>query len=865
MRSQPAVATACEAAAASPRAPDECIADLTHPMEQAPGARESAFRALAENSPDVIVRYGTDGRVVYCNRELARRRQVDAQAIVGRRRGESINADAQQRAAYEQLVDRVLRTGESGSIDLLERDALGEMRAHNLVVVAERDDQGAICGAMAVGRDITDLVRMRELLAARERDFRTLAENSPDNIIRYGLDGRAVYCNREIEQRVSVTAARIVGRTPMEAAPPGMIGGEAYEQQLMRTLATGVGGTVELVVPHPNGEMRVHSVVFASEHHASGAICGAVAVGRDVTDMVRMQQVLAAKEREFRTLAENAGDNIARWGPDARLRYVNPALARLLARSANEVLGLTPSQALQTNGADLIPMEHAIRRVARVGHEEMVELRFTAPGSQTSVVHQVRLVPERDEPGNVCSVLGIGRDISERIAQVEMIESLLHADPLTKLANRRALQQRASGIFATAERHHSRVGVLVLDLDQFKAINDGIGHSAGDELLCEVARRLETCLRANDLLVRLGGDEFVVIAPDMDAPELVGTVSSRLHMALAQPVALRERDVRTTASIGVAVYPQDGTGLEELLANADAAMYAAKRSGRARTEYYRAELGEAVRRRLLLEQTLRHACDGSGLELYFQPQVMLHDARHLVGAEALLRWHHPALGLLTPDSFIALAEETDLICPIGRWVLRTAVEAVVRWNRGLRQPLHVAVNVSTRQFIDDDLPKFVGDVLAETGCSPCSLWIEITESALLDDSPRVRQALEELRARGVRIAIDDFGTGYSALNYLARFPIDCLKIDKSFVHGIGRSRRDDELVKAFIAMAAALNVAMVAEGVETPDQAAFLLDQGCSLAQGWLFGRPVPEERFRVGLPASPAPVFEAETLSAGS
>ncbi len=693
-------------------------------------------------------------------------------------------------------------------------------------------------------RDKTEQRRLERALHLPESAFRTLAENSPDVIFRYGLDGRAVYCNREIARRRQVDASALVGQPRGASLPADPDAKRAYEDLVDRTLRTGEGGSIEVSAPTLEGEMRVHSIVVVAERDAGGAICGALAVGRDVTSFVRMQQSLAANERKFRTLAENAGDNIARFDAETRLLYVNPAMTALLRRPAEDVLGLTPSDAMRATGPMMAPVEDAIRRVARDGREEDVELRFTEPGTQAHLVHQIRLFPERDETGRISSVLGIGRDISEKIAQLEVIESLLHTDPLTQLANRRALQQRAPALFAAAEHHRNRVGVLVLDLDQFKAINDGIGHSAGDQLLSEVAQRLLRSLRANDLLVRLGGDEFVVIAPDMDHAELVGVVSSKLHAAFAAPVALGTRDVRMTASIGVAVFPQDGTNLEELLANADAAMYVAKRSGRARTEYYRAELGEAVRRRLLLEQTLRQTHDGAGLELHYQPIVRLHDPRNVVGVEALLRWHHPTLGLLTPDAFIALAEETDLIRPIGRWVLRAAAAAVTRWNRGRAQPLHVSVNVSTRQFSDDALPGDIDEVLAQTGCDPQWLWIEITESALLQDSAHVQKILEALRARGVRVAIDDFGTGYSALNYLARFPIDSLKIDKSFVHGIGRSKRDDELVKAFIAMASALNLVTVAEGVETAEQEAFLLELGCGLAQGWRFGRPVPDAGF---------------------
>jgi EAL domain-containing protein (putative c-di-GMP-specific phosphodiesterase class I) len=302
--------------------------------------------------------------------------------------------------------------------------------------------------------------------------------------------------------------------------------------------------------------------------------------------------------------------------------------------------------------------------------------------------------------------------------------------------------------------------------------------------------------------------------------------------------------VHSTASIGIALYPQDGEQIEELLAHADTAMYQAKRTGRAHTEFYRKELGDTVRQRLTLEDALREASGGKGLELYFQPQLNLLEPQAVVGAETLLRWNHPTLGFLTPDKFIRLAEETGAIVPIGRWVLQRAAQTAVRINQNRTQPLHLAVNVSTRQFIDDDLPAALDEILASTGCSPSWLWIELTESALLEDSPRVQQTLEGFRQRGLRIALDDFGTGYSALNYLARFPVDCLKIDRSFVEGIGRSHRDDELVKAFIAMATALNLLVVAEGIETAEQEAFLLAQNCSAMQGFRFAQPMSEECF---------------------
>ncbi|MBI5716229.1 MAG: EAL domain-containing protein [Burkholderiales bacterium] len=694
---------------------------------------------------------------------------------------------------------------------------------------------------LILGRDLTEQRKVERDLRMREYDFRTLAENSPDAIIRYGLDMRAVYCNREIEERVTVTAARVVGYTPAEAAPPGMVGVAEYERQLAHTLASGEGGEVKLQVPHPNGEVRVHSVVLAAEHDAHGRIVGAVAVGRDVTELVNVQRALALKEREFRSLAENAGDNIVRWAPDAHVLFTNPAMSRVFGHSAEQVLGRRPTQLTEGLDVDLQPMEDAVKRVAARGGEEMVELRFTAPDDGAQRVHQVRLVAERDDAGHVCSVLGVGRDITERVAQLELIESLLRTDPLTRLANRQALHERAPAMLAGAARESDSVAVLLLDLDQFKAINDSLGHSAGDRLLQQVAERLADCLRANDLLARLGGDEFVLVAPQASDASALQALSQRLHQALDAPVTIEHRVVRTTASVGVAVFPSDGQDLETLLSHADTAMYHAKRSGRARTEYYRRELGEAVRRRMAIEQALRGACEGQDLQLHFQPIVALDGVAQVRGYEALLRWKPPGLGLLGPDAFIGIAEETGMILPIGRWVLRTAALAAARWNEGRERALRVAVNVSTRQLVDDRMAQVVDEVLAQTGCRPDWLSIEITESALLHDSASVREALQALRARGIGIAIDDFGTGYSALNYLARFPIDVVKIDKCFVHGIGRSTRDDELVKAFVALAGALRLGVVAEGIETEAQATFLREIGCPLAQGWLFGRPSPE------------------------
>lgn len=806
------------------------------------------FNLLLDGTDDLLIVTDAGLRLAFISRSLLDIAELPSEALHGRTIAESGLFRGHARALHE-CLHQAVRTAEPAQIEIAWMR--GESERIYRIRVQTHLDASRVRYVLARARDITEQRRIEKNLRKREHEFRTLAENSPDNIIRYGLDRRAIYCNREIKDRVlEVSAQRVVGHTPSESAPPGMRGVETYEALLAHTLATGERGTMELIVPHPSGELLVHSVVIAAEFDAGGAVCGAVAVGRDVTEQVKARQALLAKEREFRTLAENAGDNIVRWDTQGRMLYANPAMSRLFGIPVEKLIGHNPMKSMHGRpqpNLSFTTVEQvlsAVMQVAAEGSEVMREFTITPPGMTHAEVHQIRFVPERDESGKVCSVLGFGRDISEKLEQLRLIESLVSTDPLTRLANRQALHECAPGMLRSAARQQTQVAVMLLDLDEFKSVNDGMGHSAGDEMLREVARRLTGCLCAKDLLVRLGGDEFVLVAPDIGDTQDVAAIVAKLHDRLAPPFRIGHREVRSTASIGVALYPQDGAQIEQLLANADTAMYQAKRSGRARTEYYRSELGDAVRHRLALEDALHEACHGNGLELYYQPQLNLLDPQAVVGAEALLRWHHPTLGFLTPDRFIALAEETGAIVPMGRWVLRTAAETAVRWNRGRAQPLHLAVNVSTRQFIDDDLPALIDEVLAHTGCSPRWLCIEITESALLQDSPRVQQALEAFRRQGLRIALDDFGTGYSALNYLARFPVDSLKIDRSFVHGIGRSHRDDELVKAFIAMASALKLTTVAEGVETTEQTDFLLAQGCPVMQGFRFGHPTPEKRF---------------------
>jgi predicted signal transduction protein with EAL and GGDEF domain len=409
--------------------------------------------------------------------------------------------------------------------------------------------------------------------------------------------------------------------------------------------------------------------------------------------------------------------------------------------------------------------------------------------------------------------------------------------------------------------------MLFLDLDRFKQINDTLGHSVGDRLLQGVADRLRKCLRSGDTIARggdsargsgdnvarLGGDEFIVSLTDLTRVEDVQKVAYRILEALKEPFRIEKHEVFVTTSIGISLFPYDGTDLETLLKNADAAMYHAKDAGRSNFQFYSKSMNAAAEKRLTLENKLRRALERGEFQLHYQPLIDV-DTWRIVGAEALIRWRHPELGLVSPAEFVPLAEETGLIVPIGEWVLRTACVQIQKWHELGNRDLFMAVNISGRQFSQEALVATIEQAVRATGADPKCLELEITESVLMHNAEETVQTLEVLKAMGPRISVDDFGTGYSSLSYLRRFPIHTLKIDRSFVNDVTTDPGDAAIVSAIIAMARGLSLEVIAEGVETPDQRTFLLQEGCRLMQGYLFGRPVPAEDFETLLKGQAGP-----------
>jgi len=455
--------------------------------------------------------------------------------------------------------------------------------------------------------------------------------------------------------------------------------------------------------------------------------------------------------------------------------------------------------------------------------------------------------PIKSAAGEVTHYLASKEDISVRKEYEQRLLHQANYDHLTDLPNRLLALDRLEQALAHASRKDCLVGVLYVDLDQFKIVNDTVGHATGDRLLIAAAQRLRGCVRAEDTVARLGGDEFLVVLPDLAMAEHTETVAHHILEAFTKPFLINQHEFFVSASIGITVYPNDSLDPQVLLRNADVAMYLAKEAGRNTYRFFSPEISAKTRRRAAVETQLRHALERDELSLYFQPLIDI-GTEQVVGAEALIRWHNQALGWVTPDEFIPLAEEMGLIVPIGEWVLETACRRMSAWHRSINPSLFVAVNVASQQFRDRRFLQNLQQILRQTGFPPQHLELEITERVLMDDVPATTQVLQTIKDMGLRLSIDDFGTGYSSLSYLKRFPVDTLKIDRAFVTDVTSDPEDASLTRAIIAMGRSLGLQLIGEGVEQGDQLAFLRDEGCGLAQGYYFSRPLPAEQFEAYL-----------------
>ncbi len=565
----------------------------------------------------------------------------------------------------------------------------------------------------------------------------------------------------------------------------------------------------------------------------------------EIEERKRAGQALQKSEERYRTVLESAPDPVVVYDTEGKVTYFNPAFSRVFGWILDESIGRT---------IDFVPVEKAPEN--RVIFEQ-IHCGQTLSGIETSCL------TEDGKKVNV-SISGAGffdshgklqgsvitlQDITERKQTEEEIKFLAYHDVLTGLPNRKSFYMRLEDEIERSQdrtEEKRRLGghnwaLLFLDVDRFKDINDTLGHDVGDELLKVVAVRVQTCLRETDYVYRLGGDEFTIILNDLTEGTDVVNVAQKIRAEIARPYRIKDHDLYILVSIGISIYPDDGDNVETLVKNADMAMYAAKEENEG-YRFFTKEMNEKALERMILENNLRNALRHNQFIVYYQPLV--NDRNRIVGMEALLRWHHPELGLISPSQFIPLAEETGAIVPIGNWVLRCACQQTRKWHEMGYTGIYVAVNLSVRHFREPDLVETVEQVIEATGLPPDCLKLEVTESGIMENPEQAITKMKILRAQGIRFSIDDFGTGYSSLSYLKRFPIDVLKIDRSFVIDATTNTSDQEIIKTIIAMARNLGMDTVAEGVEIKEQQDLLIRHGCRIMQGYYFGRPVPAERF---------------------
>jgi diguanylate cyclase (GGDEF)-like protein/PAS domain S-box-containing protein len=553
---------------------------------------------------------------------------------------------------------------------------------------------------------------------------------------------------------------------------------------------------------------------------------------------VRAARELDDTNRFATEIIENAGEGIVVYDRDLRYLLWNRFMEEMTGMPAGDVLGRTAT--------DIFPhlveqqVDELLRRAFDGENVSSPDVHYYVPATGRRGWVSSVYRPHYDEGGKIVGVIGLIRDVTQRKEAEQQIEYQAYHDALTGLANRRLFQEHLSLAVALAQRRNAAVAVLFLDLDHFKTINDSLGHTVGDELLREVARRLKATVREGDTVARVGGDEFTIVLQELPRGDAAAVVAQKVLRTIAEPMEISGHRLYITTSIGVTLFPDDGDDAEALLKNADTAMYRAKADGRNTYQMATRELSRTTQERMTLESGLHRALEQGEFELLYQPQVEIDEQETtIIGMEALLRWNHPERGVIAPEHFIGLAEDRGLILPIGDWVIREASRAARRFHDHGFPRFRVAVNLSARQFRDPSLLATVESALKESGIDPRTLELEITETVAMEDVELTMSALAEFRKRGVTIAIDDFGTGHSSLSYLKRFPIDALKIDKGFVLDLPDKFEDAAIVSSVIQLANGLGLRVIAEGVEKREQLDFLRDAGCREMQGFYFSYPV--------------------------
>lgn len=665
------------------------------------------------------------------------------------------------------------------------------------------------------------------------RVFEAILNNTDALIYAFDREGRCLLANAQLGATMQRSPEQLVGHAREEWMLPS--DAKAHSQNDHQVFVTQRAVSTEEQLHTPGEPLRYFTTQKFPLKEASGRVFAVAGITTEVTKQRDAEQRLKWAMAVF----DRGSEGVVICDANTRVVSVNSAFERITGYTQEEVVGRNPSM-FASGRHDKSFYRQFWQELLSFGHWEGEIWNRRKAGEVYPQWLRVSRVSGDD--GLPDSFVGVFSDLSSRKASEEEIERLAFYDLLTNAPNRHLLRERLEQTLRVSTREAVQFAVLFLDLDHFKNVNDTHGHDVGDEVLIEVSKRLQAALRAQDTVCRQGGDEFIVLLTPMDQPG-AQHCAQKLLDALNQPVNTSQGDILMSGSIGISMFPDDGRTSQALLRNADSAMYQAKQEGRNSYRFFSDELAQKAAYRAALERALRDALDGNELALHYQPKVNLADER-MVGAEALLRWTSETLGVLPPDVFIPVAEESGLIVPLGTWVLKQALAQMKAWHAQGLGWISVSVNVSAGQFWKLDLPQLVADLLAEHGVPPHVLDLELTERVAMINPDEGVSICQRLKDVGVTMSMDDFGTGYSSLSYLSRLPMDVLKIDQSFVRRLGENVQDEQIVRSVVQLAHSLDLHTVAEGVETTDQLAFLKALGCDQGQGYLFARPLPPTEF---------------------
>jgi diguanylate cyclase (GGDEF)-like protein/PAS domain S-box-containing protein len=761
--------------------------------------------------------------------------------------------DSQSGQVVESPVQQVLHDGNtvamSTGMQLIRPD--GSQLAIEDSAAPLRDSRGQLFGVVMVFHDVTERFDAQQALNREHDLFEKTFNQSAVGMAHLSPSGKWTRVNQKLCDITGYDADELMRLSFQGITHPDDLGTDIVNIKRLLAKEMDIYRSEKRYIRKDGQEVWVAinvRVVWKDD----GTPDFGVSVIEDIHSRKLAEQEATLAQKQYEALFEQMPEGVLLIDTDMQVAVHNREAMRQLGYSSQQMLNLHVWD-FEVNH-DLAAIEARKQKIMVTGRDDFESRYRMANGVVFDVAVSVQLM---QLPGSVTVLQTLFRDITAQKQAALQIEHMAYHDQLTGLANRRLLHDRMNQAISSAARRQANLAVLFLDLDHFKLVNDSLGHPVGDELLLQVAQRLQACVRTGDTVARVGGDEFVLTLSDIAHADVAAVLAEKIINALSEPMQIQGEELRITPSIGISMCPQDGRDTDELLKHADAALYQAKKMGRANYQFYTKALNEQAQEHLQLERLLRKALEQQEFELYYQPQIDLRTGR-LVGCEALIRWNHPGMGQVAPGRFIPIAENSDLINHIGRWVMHQACSQAKAWqDQG--HDLKVSFNVSARQFLrPGELLNDLQSALA-CGANPQRMSIELTESLLMD-AHKMEAVLQQIHATGVQLSLDDFGTGYSSLSYLRRFPIDVLKIDQSFVSHSDHNADDIEMVKTIIGMAHNLKMSLVAEGVETAEQSLMLAGLQCEVAQGYFFSKPVPVMKFDALLARQPG--FSTQPLS---